>query len=51
MADEPTVADLQLRITELEEQVAELQGRLNEAGDHPRADPGEDKEWGEFNPG
>lgn len=51
MADEPTVAALQQRISELEEQVAELQGQLHEAGEHPHADPGEDKEWGEFNPG
>jgi hypothetical protein len=51
MTDEPTVAGLQQRITELEEQVAELTGQLHAAGEHPHADPGEDKEWGEFNPG
>ncbi|HEY3544732.1 MAG TPA: hypothetical protein VGK17_01410 [Propionicimonas sp.] len=51
MTDEPTVAELQQRITELEEQVAELKGQLQGASGHPHADPGEDKEWGEFNPG
>lgn len=51
MTDEPTVAELQQRITELEEQVAELKGQLQGASGHSHADPGEDKEWGEFNPG
>jgi hypothetical protein len=51
MPNEPTVADLQQRITELEQQVAELQAELGEAGNHPHPDPGEDAEWGEFNPG
>jgi len=51
MTDEPTVAELQQRITELEEQVAELKGRLQGAAAHQHAEPGEDKEWGEFNPG
>jgi len=51
MADEPTVAELQQRITELEAQVAELTGQLRDAGEHPHAEPGEDQEWGEFNPG
>ena len=51
MTDEPTVAELQQRITELEEQVAELKGQLQGAIEYPHAEPGEDKEWGEFNPG
>ena len=51
MPNEPTVAELQQRITELEQQVAHLQAELGEAGNHAHADPGEDEKWGEFNPG
>lgn len=51
MANEPTVAELQQRIAELEQQVADLQTRLNEATGHHHAEPGEDTQWGEFNPG
>lgn len=51
MPNEPTVADLQRRISELEQQVAELQAQLAGAGKHPHADHEEDAEWGEFNPG
>ena len=50
MVDEPSVAELQHRISELEAQVADLKAQL-EAGQHAHAEPGEDKEWGEFNPG
>ncbi len=50
MVDEPTVAELQQRISELEAQVADLEGQL-QAGEPSHAEPGEDKEWGEFNPG
>ena len=50
MPNEPTGAELQQRITELEQQVADLKSELQEAGNHAHPDP-EDTEWGEFNPG
>jgi uncharacterized protein involved in exopolysaccharide biosynthesis len=51
MPNEPTVTDLQQRITELELQVADLQAQLREAAGHPHPEATEDAEWGEFNPG
>lgn len=51
MPNEPTPAELQQRITELEQKVVELEAQLADAGKHPLADPGEDAEWGQFNPG
>lgn len=51
MPNEPTVAELQQRISELEQQVADLKAQLGDAGKPAPADPGEDAEWGEFNPG
>ena len=53
MPNEPTVVELQQRITQLEQQVADLRAELQEAGNHTHTHPEavEDTEWGEFNPG
>lgn len=51
MAEE-TTEDLQERIQQLEAELAEVRAALADASKHDHAaQPGEDAEWGQFNPG
>jgi hypothetical protein len=48
---EETMDDLRDRVQELEAELARTRQALAEATRHGHADPDEDVEWGEFNPG
>ena len=46
-----TVESLRERIQQLEAELEQTRKALAEASRHGHAEPGEDSEWGQFNPG
>ena len=46
-----TIEGLRARVEQLEAELAEAKRALEQAGKHDHAQPGEDEEWGQFNPG
>lgn len=51
MPSSQKVESLKQRITQLESELAQAKEQLAEVVKHTHVKPGEDAEWGQFNPG